>query len=78
LDLLDWLAERRLDITDLTQPDLEAWLAGGGAHRLDVRYFLNWLHSRGLAAKLHVPLRRTGDPVIHMTRTKDGRSFAPA
>jgi hypothetical protein len=62
LDLLSWLDHRGQDLHDLTQLDLDQWLAGGATTRRTVRYFLQWAHGRGLAGKLAVPLPPRPEP----------------
>lgn len=62
LDLLSWLDHRGQALHDLTQPDLDQWLAGGTTTRRTVRYFLQWAHGRGLAGELTVPLPPRQEP----------------
>jgi hypothetical protein len=62
LDLLSWLDQRGQDLRDLTQADLDRWLADGATTRRAVRYFLQWAHGRGLAADLTVPLPPHQEP----------------
>ena len=62
LDLLSWLDHRGQALHDLTQPDLDQWLAGGTTTRRTARYFLQWAHGRGLAGELTVPLPPRPEP----------------
>ena len=45
LDLLSWLEHRHESLHDLTQADLDQWLAEGTTTRRTVRYFLQWAHA---------------------------------
>ena len=45
LDLLSWLDHRDEALHDLTQADLDQWLAEGTTTRRTVRYFLQWAHA---------------------------------
>lgn len=62
LKLLAWLDERNLALADLDQPSLDAWLAQGNTNSYNVRNFLLWAASRGLAPELTVPLRPRQQP----------------
>jgi hypothetical protein len=62
LDLLSWLDHRGQDLCDLTQLDLDRWLADGATTRRAVRYFLQWARGRGLAGDLAVPLPPRPEP----------------
>jgi hypothetical protein len=62
LDLLAWLDQRGLTLHDLTQADLDKWLADGTTTRRIVRYFLQWARGRGLAGDLTVPLPPRQEP----------------
>ena len=62
LDLLTWLDQRGQVLRDLTQADLDQWLAGGATTRRAVRYFLQWARGRGLAGELAVPLPPRQEP----------------
>ena len=62
LDLLAWLDERGLALHDLTQADLDQWLADGTTTRRAARYFLQWARGRGLADDLTVPLPPRQEP----------------
>ncbi|MEU6144680.1 hypothetical protein ABZ848_30540 [Streptomyces sp. NPDC047081] len=60
---LTWLDEQSLTLATVTQPQLDAWLAGGTATHYRIRDFLRWAHSRQLAGELTVPwLGRREDP----------------
>jgi hypothetical protein len=62
LDLLSWLDQRRQDLRDLTQADLDRWLTDGASTRRAVRYFLHWAHGVGLVSDLNVPLPPRQEP----------------
>ena len=62
LDLLSWLDHRGLALRDLTQADLDQWLADGTTTRRAVRYFLQWARGRGLADDLKVLLPPRQEP----------------
>lgn len=62
LDLLSWLDQRGQNLRDLTQADLDQWLAGGATTRRAVRYFLQWAHTRGQSGELAVPLPPRPEP----------------
>jgi hypothetical protein len=62
LQLLTWLDKRDQPLAQLTQPDLDAWLATGNSDTYSIRYFLNWASGRGLAPKLTVPTRPRQQP----------------
>ncbi|MGH3780201.1 MAG: hypothetical protein ACRDRO_06100 [Pseudonocardiaceae bacterium] len=62
LALLAWLDERDLALADLDQLSLDAWLAGGNTNNYNVRNFLLWAASRGIASELIVPLRPRQEP----------------
>ena len=61
-DLLSWLDHRGQALSDLTQADLDQWLADGATTRRAVRYFLQWAHGRVLAGDLMVPLPPRQEP----------------
>ena len=62
LDLLSWLDQRGQVLRDLTQPNLDQWLADGATTRRAVRYFLQWAHGRTLADDLTAPLPPRQEP----------------
>lgn len=64
LDLLSWLDYRGQALDDLTQADLDQWLADGATTRRAVRYFIQWAHGRGLAGPTTWRCRfpRAGEP----------------
>ena len=62
LDLLSWLDHRGQALSNLTQADLDQWLADGTTTRRAVRYFLQWACGRGLADDLTVPLPPRQEP----------------
>ena len=51
---LAWLADRHLRLRELTQADLDTWLAGG-QENYQVRDFLGWASEHGHCRSLHVP-----------------------
>jgi hypothetical protein len=67
IKLVCWLHDQDLELADLRQDLLDAWIVGGGAQRRRVRMFIAWLQ-RGelLGAGLHVPwdYRSAGEPAI--------------
>lgn len=63
LDLLSWLDRRGQSLHELTQVDLDQWLAEGTTTRRAVRYFLRWARGRGLTVDLTVPLPPRPEPV---------------
>jgi hypothetical protein len=62
LDLLSWLDQCGQALSDLTQRDLDQWLADGTSTRRAVRYFVQWARRRGLAGELTVPLPPRQEP----------------
>lgn len=62
LNLLAWLDQHDLALADLDQPSLDAWLAGGNTNRSNIRNFLRWAASRGLAPELTVAVRLRQQP----------------
>ena len=62
LDLLAWLDHRGQALSDLTQADLDRWLAEGATTRRAVRYFLQWARRLSLASELTVPLPPRQEP----------------
>ena len=67
LDLLAWLDGQQVAIDDLTQHHLDDWLARGGIHKHEIRYFIKWLQGRKLATSLAVPSIRSSEPVAFMS-----------
>ena len=62
LDLLSWLDHRGQALSDLTQADLDQWLAAGATTRRAVRNFLQWTRHCGLAGELTVLLPPRQEP----------------
>lgn len=61
--LLNWLHERGRSLAELTQPELDHWLANGPARRRDdLRPFLAWAARRGAAPNLAIPGHRGSAP----------------
>ena len=59
-----WLHDRELTLTDLDQPRLDEWLAGGPAHRRVVRLFIAWLERNHTRRGLRIPPDPPGTPAI--------------
>jgi hypothetical protein len=59
-ELLSWLDNRNLTLTQLTQPDLDVWLDQPVNKHKPVAGFLAWAAKRHLASRLTVPTRRRG------------------
>lgn len=57
------MAERGLALHDVTQGDVDRWLAGNSSTRYEVRDFVVWAHRRGHSRPLYVPHRGKADPV---------------
>ncbi|MEV7188333.1 hypothetical protein [Kitasatospora sp. NPDC093102] len=62
LEFLTWLDEQKLSLGDLTQHDLDRWLADGNTRHYTIRYFLGWAAARGLAHDVTVPAIAWGGP----------------
>lgn len=62
LDFLAWLDQRGVSLAGVSQPDIDAWLAGAPAQRYTIRYFLRWARARQLAGPLTVPRRQARNP----------------
>lgn len=62
LDFLAWLDHRGTTLSDVTQPDIDAWLTTGSSQRYTIRYFLRWAHDHQLAQPVAVPLRQPKNP----------------
>ena len=60
--LLAWLSGRGTTLEELTQPDLDDWLAEGAPSSYDVADFVRWAAARGFVGTLEVPrpASRTG------------------
>lgn len=55
--------EQGIALTDVTQHDVDRWLAGNPSTRYEVRDFLVWTARRGHSRPLHVPHRPKADPI---------------
>jgi hypothetical protein len=56
---LNWLSERNQSLATMTQDDVDQWLDDKSAgRRHEVRFFLAWASSRGLAPKIQVQAPR--------------------
>jgi hypothetical protein len=57
LELLAWLDDQKITLTELRQDDLDCWLDEEDTQRRSrIRYFLKWTAERGLTRRLTVPL----------------------
>ena len=55
-DFLTWLQrDRAISLAEVTQPDVELWIAQGRTTRHRLRDFLRWAHAQRLCADLAVP-----------------------
>jgi len=55
LELLTWLDQQGITLGQLTQDQLDRWLAAGNTRTYKVRHFLGWAAGRGIAPDLTVP-----------------------
>ncbi|MFF2751340.1 hypothetical protein ACFVVA_38115 [Kitasatospora sp. NPDC058048] len=62
-DFLATMDKAGLDLADVTQHEVDRWLAGGSSTRYEVRDFLLWAGHRGHSRDLAVPPRPRPDPV---------------
>ena len=63
LELLAWLDQHHTALGQLTQDQLDRWLAAGNTRTRKIRHFLQWAAARGLAPDLAVPAVPHQDPV---------------
>ncbi|NJQ17175.1 hypothetical protein [Streptomyces bohaiensis] len=61
-DFLTAMAAHGLSLGEVTQHQVDAWLAGGPGTRYEVRDFVVWAHRRHHACALEVPHRPKADP----------------
>ncbi|UNZ21340.1 hypothetical protein [Streptomyces sp. 891-h] len=62
-DFLSFATERGLALMEVTQHQVDQWLAGGASTRYEVRDFLVWAARRGHSQDLLVPHRAKAEPV---------------
>lgn len=61
VDFLNWLADRQVNLSDLSQSDLDDWVTGGTSTRLIADRFLNWARrSRLVNTDLRIAVHRRG------------------
>jgi len=63
LELLAWLDQQDTSLGQLTQDQLDRWLAAGNTRTRKIRHFLQWAAARGIAPDLAVPAVPHQDPV---------------
>lgn len=87
---LNWLAEREVDLQDLSQSDLDDWVAGGNTTRLVAHRFLNWArrsrlvntdlkmarHRRGTASRMSLAEQRQANADLSDAEAMDLRDRA--
>jgi hypothetical protein len=66
LELLTWLDQQGITLGQLTQDQLDRWLAAGNTRTHRVRHFLQWATARGVAPRLAVPAVPRQDPVLFL------------
>lgn len=69
VELLTWARGRSLTLEQITQNDLDQWLAEGASTRSNIRDFLVWASEDGRAQPLHAPHRDKPDPVAMEARS---------
>jgi hypothetical protein len=62
VDFLAWLDQRGTSLAGAGQPQVDAWLTGGGSQRYSIRYFLTWARRHHLTGPVTVPLRQARTP----------------
>ena len=60
IKLVLWLHEQQLELRDLRQDLVDAWIAAGASTRRCVRIFLQWLARAGVTGELHVAWNTRG------------------
>lgn len=73
---LNWLAEREVELAELTQGDVDGWIAGGSTTRLHAADFLNWArHGRLVNTDLRMaPHRRGTAPRMSLAEQRKART----
>ncbi len=74
IDLLAWLHQHRRPLGELTQADIDLWLAGDPPSRRRARPFLRWAAERRLAPGVKIPTRPIPLPAATLT-TDDLQGF---
>lgn len=64
IQFLDWLDRRGRLFEEVSQEDVDQWLAEGSTPRYQVRYFLGWAVSRHLIDPVLVPCRTQANPEV--------------
>ncbi len=59
--LIRWLHAQHLTLSDLSQHQVDAWLADGATTRWRVRAFIEWARPRGVVGPIEVPRLRDRD-----------------
>lgn len=60
---LSWLRDNQIQLSALTQHDVDTWLVQGASTRRRIRDFLQWAHAQAVTASLEMkPLAREGLP----------------
>jgi hypothetical protein len=60
IKLVLWLHEQQLELRDLRQDLIDAWIAAGASTRRRVRMFLQWLARAGVTGEMHVAWNTRG------------------
>jgi len=61
-ELMRWLATESISLINLSQADLDRWLAAGNLNRQRVRDFLRWTQAQRLTRRLEVPVGSRTQP----------------
>jgi hypothetical protein len=72
LNFLEWLDDHDVELADVTQADVNLWLASGATTRFAVRDFLAWCRARRLISGVKVPLRVRPSPQSSRSTTTTG------
>ncbi|WP_433720993.1 hypothetical protein [Microbacterium laevaniformans] len=90
VEFLNWLAKREVDLQNLSQSDLDDWVAGGNTTRLVADRFLNWArrsrlvntdlkmarHRRGTASRMSLAEQRQANADLSDAEAMDLRDRA--
>ncbi|WP_246101189.1 hypothetical protein [Streptomyces cyaneus] len=63
LELLTWLDQQGITLSEFRQPDLDRWLDEGTSTRQNIRAFIVWASKHNLIGDLKVPLPGRAHPV---------------
>ncbi|MEU3855729.1 hypothetical protein [Streptomyces sp. NPDC029554] len=63
LELLTWLDQQSITLSEFRQPDLDRWLDEGTSTRQNIRAFIVWARKHNLIGDLKVPLPGRAHPV---------------